>query len=86
MKTVDFSDIITVCGLKVYKCRCRQLIKVNEGLCIEGLGNFLTYARSHLQRIKTGFSQNCSAILNQILCVSFQEHGNKNSTEMILVT
>ena len=33
MKTVDFSDIIAVYGLKVYTCRCRQLIELMK-VCV----------------------------------------------------
>ena len=40
MKTVDFSETIAACDLKVG--RCRQLIEIMK-ICIEGQGNFLPY-------------------------------------------
>ena len=40
MKTVDFSETIAACDLKVG--RCRQLIEIMKVCEIEGQGNFFT--------------------------------------------
>ena len=56
MKSVDFSETIRACDLKV--CRCRQLIEFIYCVSIKGQGHFLTLDRGHLHmKIKTGFSQ-----------------------------
>ena len=53
MKTVDFSETIEACDLKVG--RRRQPI---EFVSIEGQGHFLTLAQGYLcMKIKTCFSQ-----------------------------
>ena len=41
VKTVDFSETITACDLKVD--RCRQLIEIMRYVGIEGQGHFFTY-------------------------------------------
>ena len=52
MKTVDFSETIEACDLKVG--RYRQLINVS----IEGQGHYLTLAQGRVNtKIQTGFSQ-----------------------------
>ena len=52
MKTVDFSETIEACDLKVG--RCKQLIDFS----IEGQGHFLTLAQGHVHtKIQTKFSQ-----------------------------
>ena len=52
MKTVDFSESVAACKLKVG--RCKQLIELIK-VCMY---HFLTLAQSHLHmKIKTGFSQ-----------------------------
>ena len=40
MKTVDFSETIAACDLKVG--RCRQLIEIMKVMSIEGQGHFFT--------------------------------------------
>ena len=40
VKTVDFSETIAACDLKVG--RCRQLIEIIRYVSIEGQGNFFT--------------------------------------------
>ena len=40
MKTVDFSEIIAACDLKVG--RCKQLIEIMKVVSIEGQGHFFT--------------------------------------------
>ena len=40
MKTVDFSETIAACDLKVG--RCRQLIEIMKDMSIEGQGHFFT--------------------------------------------
>ena len=55
MKTVDFSETIKACDLKVGKCR--QLIEFMTVGEFEGQGHFLTLAQGHLHmKIKTCFS------------------------------
>ena len=46
MKTVDFSETIEPCNLKVG--RCRQLIEFIMVCDTEGQGHFLTLAQGHL--------------------------------------
>ena len=54
VKTVDFSQTIAACDLKVGRCRLVQFMKVN----IEAQGHFLTLVQDHLQmKIKTCLSQ-----------------------------
>ena len=56
MKTVDFSETIEACDLKVG--RYRQQIDFMKVLSIEGQGNYLTLAQGHVHtKIQTGFSQ-----------------------------
>ena len=56
MKTVDFSETIAACDLKVG--RCRQLIEFMKVMSIEGQGHFLTFTQGCLcMNIKTCFSQ-----------------------------
>ena len=70
MKTVDFSETIAACHLKVG--RYRQLIKFMKDLIIKGQCHFLTLAQGHLcMKIKTCFSQKSLVVLNQILSVRF---------------
>ena len=77
-KTVDFSETIAPCDLKVG--RYRQLImfmKVCETVSIQG--HFLTLAQGHLHmKIKTCFSQKPLGHFSQILYASFSVHGNVN--------
>ena len=55
MKTVDFSETIEACDLKVG--RYRQLIDFMK-VCIEGQGHYLTLAQGRVHtKIQTGFSQ-----------------------------
>ena len=46
----------------------------------------LRITSTNIWKLKLAFLRNCWAILNQILYVSFQEHGNKNSIEILMVT
>ena len=63
MKTVDFSETIVACDLKVG--RCRQIIELMK------YSHFLTLAQCHLHmKIKTCFSQKLMDIFKQILYVS----------------
>ena len=56
MKTVDFSETIAACDLKVG--RYRQLIKLIRFVSIQGHGHFLTLAQGYLHlKIKTCSSQ-----------------------------
>ena len=56
MKTVDFSETIEACDLKVG--RYRQLNDLTKDLSIEGQGHFLTLAQGRVcTKIQTGFSQ-----------------------------
>ena len=56
MKTVDFSETIEACDLKV--SRYRQLIDFMRYVTIEGHGHFLTLAQGSVHtKIQTGFSQ-----------------------------
>ena len=56
MKTVNFSENIVDCDLKVG--RCRQLIELMKVVSIEGHGHFLTLTQGHLcMKGKTCFSQ-----------------------------
>ena len=57
MKTVDFSETIAACDLKVSRSRLLfEYMKICE--YIEGQGNFLTLAQGHIHtKIQTGFSQ-----------------------------
>ena len=56
MKTVDFSETIKACDLKVG--RYRQLIDFMKVCGIEGQGHFLTLAKGCVHtKIQTGFSQ-----------------------------
>ena len=56
MKTVDFSETIAACDLKID--RCRQLIEFMKVIVsIEGQCHFLSLAQGHLHlKIKTCFS------------------------------
>ena len=55
MKTVDFSETVAACDLKV--SRYRQLFELMK-VCIEGQGHFLTFAQGQVHmKIKTCFSQ-----------------------------
>ena len=55
MKTVDFSETIEACDLKVG--RYRQLIDFMK-VSIEGQGHYLTLAQGRVHtKIQTGFSQ-----------------------------
>ena len=56
MKTVNFSETIEACDLKVG--RCRQLIDFMKVVSIEGQGHYLTLAQGCVHtKIQTGFSQ-----------------------------
>ena len=56
MKTVDFSETVEACELKVG--RYRQLIDFMKVWSIEGQGHYLTLAQGRVHtKIKTGFSQ-----------------------------
>ena len=56
MKTVDFSETIEACDLKVG--RYRQLINLMKEVSIEGQGHYLTLARGRIySKIQTRFSQ-----------------------------
>ena len=56
MKTVDFSETIEACDLKVGKCR--QLIDFMKVCEYEGQGHYLTLAHGRVHtKIQTGFSQ-----------------------------
>ena len=56
MKTVDFSETIEACDLKVG--RYRQLIEFMKVVSIEGHGHYLTLAQGRVHtKIQTGFSQ-----------------------------
>ena len=56
MKTVDFSETIEACDLKVG--RYRQLIDFMKYVSIEGQGHFLTLAQGLVHiKIQTRFSQ-----------------------------
>ena len=72
MRTVDFSESITACDLKVG--RAKQPIESMKVLSIQG--HFLTFAQGNLHmKIKTWFSQKP---LGQILYVRFYVQGNEN--------
>ena len=62
MKTVDFSENIKACDLKVGKCR--QLIEFIKSLLDLG-------TRIYIRNSKLAFLRNQLAILNKILYVSF---------------
>ena len=54
MKTVDFSETIEACDLKVGKCR--QLIDFIRYVSIEGQGHYLTLAQGCVHtKIQTRF-------------------------------
>ena len=56
MKTVDFSETIAACDLKVG--RSRHLIEIMKLVSIEGQCHFFTLAKGCVHtKIKTGFSQ-----------------------------
>ena len=56
MKTVNFSETIEACDLKVG--RYRQLIDFMKVFSIEGQGHYLTFAQGRVHaKIQTGFSQ-----------------------------
>ena len=56
MKTVDFSETIEACDLKVG--RYRQLNDFMKEVSIEGQGHFLTLAQGRVRtKIQTQFSQ-----------------------------
>ena len=56
MKTVDFSETIETCDLKVG--RYRQLIDFIRYVSIEGQGQYLTLAQGRVHtKTHTGFSQ-----------------------------
>ena len=42
VKTVDFSETIAVCDMKVGTCRCRQLNRLCRYVSIEDKGHFFT--------------------------------------------
>ena len=47
MKTVDFSETIEACDLKVGRYRQQMTLRTN--VSIEGQGNFLTLAQAHVR-------------------------------------
>ena len=56
MKTVDFSETIEACDLKVG--RYRQLVDFTRYVSIEGQGHYLTLAEGRVHtKIQTRFSQ-----------------------------
>ena len=56
MKTVDFSETIEACDLKIG--RYRQLIDFMKYVSIEGQGHYLTLAQGRIHtKIQTRFSQ-----------------------------
>ena len=56
MKTVDFSENIEACYMKV--ARYRQLIDFIRYVSIEGKGHYLILAQGRVRtKIQTGFSQ-----------------------------
>ena len=68
MKTVNFSETIAACDLKVG--RCRQII---DGVSIEGQGHFLTLFQGRLHmKIKTCFSRKLMGHFNQIFMAAFR--------------
>ena len=77
MKTVDFSETIAACTLKVGRCRhLIDLMKVCEYL---RSGHFLTLAQGHLyMKIKTCFSKKPHGHFNQTLYERFWVQGNEN--------
>ena len=63
MKTVDFSETIEACDLRVG--RYRQLIDFMKDVSIEGQGHYLTLAKVvYIQKINPDFLRNHWAILN----------------------
>ena len=78
MKTVDFSETIEACDLKI--CRYRQLIDICLSyVSIEGQGHYLTLAQGRIHtKFKPDFLRKYWAMLNQILYESFQVQGNAN--------
>ena len=77
IKTVDFSEPIAACDLKVG--RCRQLIKFMKVYEYSRSRSFLTLAQNHLHmKIKTCISQKPLCQLNHILQVSFRVRENEN--------
>ena len=85
MKTVDFSDIITVCDLKLY--RCRQLIELMKIVYCRSM-SFLYLCQKSFKymRIKTGFSQKLLSHFESNFVCKLSETWKSNSTEIILVT
>ena len=65
MKTVDFSETIAACDLKVG--RCRQLIELMKACEYCSQGPKVIY----IWKLKLAFLRNHWAIFNQILCLSF---------------
>ena len=64
MKTMDFSETVAACDLKVG--RCRQLIVLMKVYEYLGQGHILTFAQGQLyMKIKTCFSQKHWAIFNK---------------------
>ena len=77
MKTVDFSETIVVCDLKIG--RCRQLIELMKVCKYYMPRSFFTMTQGHLHmKSKTCFSKISLGHFNQILYVSFSVHGNEN--------
>ena len=74
MKTVDISESVAACDLKVGSYR-QQIYNKRRYVSIQGQGHFWTVAKGHLYMIlKTAFLR---AIFNQISYESFQIHGDE---------
>ena len=80
MKTVDFSETIAACDLKIG--RCRQLIEFMKVCEYSRSRSFiLTLAQGHLHmKIKLAFLSYHWTIFSLILNVSLKVQGNENSS------
>ena len=85
MKTVDFSETIEACDLKVG--RCRQLIDFRRYVSIEGQGHYLTLAQGCVHtKIQTIFSQKLLGHSKPNFVLKLSGTRKRKSVNMILVT
>ena len=77
MKTVNFSETIEACDLKVG--RYKQLNDFMKVCKLEGQGHFLTLTQGRVRtKIQTGFSQKLLCRSEPNFYESFQVQGNEN--------
>ena len=86
VKTVEFLESIAACDLK--DGRCRQLIKVNEGMCVLKV-KVISWPWPkviYIWEFKLTFLRNCWCHFQYMFMVSFEERRNGAPPETLLLT